>query len=368
LTPPTGTARPSTVDGTNRVGVLLINLGTPEAPTPEAVRVYLKEFLSDPRVVEIPRFLWWPILNLFILPRRPKESAKRYEQIWTRDGSPLKVYTAAQTNLLQGYLGDRLKTPVAVDYAMRYGKPAIAEKIAALTARGCDRILLLPLYPQYSASTTATAFDAVFDTLGRMRSQPAIRSVHQFHDDRGYIAALEASVRDFWMKRGQPDVLVMSFHGIPRRTVDLGDPYYSQCVATGKLLADALGLGESAYRITFQSRFGRAEWLQPYTADVLRELGARRTLEVDVICPGFLCDCLETLEEIAIEGKGIFAAAGGRELRYIPCLNDRHEWIRALTDIAEKNLSGWVNAPPPDPNDLKSLGLAAGIAHVARGP
>jgi ferrochelatase len=357
-----------TPDVPSAPGVLLINLGTPEEPTAPAVRSYLREFLSDPRVVEIPRPIWWLILNLFVLPRRPKQSAARYAQIWTRDGSPLRVYTAAQTNLLQGYLGDRLRQPLAIDYAMRYGKPSIAEKIDSLKARGCDRILLLPLYPQYSSSTTATAFDAAFDALSRMRAQPEIRTVRDFHEDKGYIAALEASIRDYWMKRGQPDFLVMSFHGVPRRTADLGDPYYSQCLATGQLLAGALGLEESRYRITFQSRFGRAEWLKPYTAEVLRELGERHTGQVDVICPGFVCDCLETLEEIAIEGRDIYTAAGGRELRYIPCLNDRHEWIRALTDIAERNLLGWVSPPPADPKDLKSLGLAAGIAQIARAP
>ena len=342
-------------------GVLLINLGTPEAPTPEAVRTYLREFLSDPRVVEIPRPVWWLILNLFVLPRRPKESAARYAQIWTRDGSPLRVYTERQTNLLQGYLGERLKIPLAVDYAMRYGSPSIPEKIGSLKARGCARILLLPLYPQYSSSTTATAFDAAFGALAGLRNQPAIRTVRDFHDDAGYIAALEASVRDHWMKRGRSEMLVMSFHGVPRRTSTLGDPYHAQCLASGGLLAQALGLTEQQYRITFQSRFGRAEWLKPYTSDVLKELGRQQVGPVDVICPGFVCDCLETLEEIAIEGRGIYPRAGGNELRYIACLNDRHEWIKALTDIAERNLAGWVEARPADPQNLRSLGLSAGI-------
>jgi ferrochelatase len=359
--PANAPVRRSSEDGASRAGVLLINLGTPEAATPDAVRTYLKEFLSDPRVVEIPRAVWWPILNLFILRTRPKASAARYAQVWTRDGSPLKVYTERQTLLLQGYLGERLRSAVTVDYAMRYGKPSIADRIAALKSKGCDRILLLPLYPQYSASTTATAFDEAFRVLQGMRDQPELRTVRDFHDDPGYIGALAASVRDFWGKRGRPEMLVMSFHGIPKRSVARGDPYQEQCLATGRLLAEALGLGEAQYRITFQSRFGRAEWLQPYTADVLAELGRRKLEPVDVICPGFTSDCLETLEEIAIEGRGIYTGAGGGELRYIPCLNDRHEWIAALTDIAARHLGGWVN-PPPSSENIKAFGLSTGMS------
>lgn len=329
-------------------GILLINLGTPEAPTPASVRAYLREFLSDPRVIEIPRLLWWPILNLFVLTTRPKVSAARYERIWTPEGSPLRVHTERQTTLLRGYLGERFRVPFDVDYAMRYGTPSIAEKLATLKARGCDRVLLLPLYPQYSASTTASALDAAYAALARMRNQPEIRTVRHFHDDSGYIEALAQSVRDEWVKRGQPGFLVMSFHGVPRRTVDLGDPYYSQCQTTGRLLAEALGLEAEQYRITFQSRFGRTRWLEPYTVEVLEELGARKLERVDVICPGFVGDCLETLEEIAIEGKNIYLGAGGRELRYIPCLNERHEWIRALEQLAARNLHGWMQTGPAE--------------------
>ena len=328
--------------------ILLINLGTPEAPTTQAVRTYLNEFLSDPRVVEIPRIIWWPILKLFILPTRPKVSAARYAQIWTTEGSPLKVYTARQANLLQGYLGERVRAPLVIDYAMRYGSPSIAHRLARLTAAGCNRILVIPLYPQFSGSTSASAFDAVYRALGAMRDPPAIRTVRAFHDDPGYISALAATVRDYWMKRGRPDVLVMSFHGIPRRTVEAGDPYERECRATAGLLAEALALDERQYRVAFQSRFGRAAWLQPYTAEVLTSLGRDKTRCVDVICPGFPADCLETLEEIAIEGKGLFLEAGGGEFRYIPCLNDRHEWISALTDISARNLHGWLDLPPAD--------------------
>jgi protoporphyrin/coproporphyrin ferrochelatase len=333
-----------------RAGVLLINLGTPEAPTTPAVRKYLREFLSDPRVVEIPRPLWWLILNAFVLPRRPKASAARYAQIWTPEGSPLKVYTERETRLLQGYLGERLGPGIEVDYAMRYGMPSIEEKIALLKARGCDRIVLLPLYPQYSASTTATAFDEAFRALARLRNQPAVRTVRDFHDDPGYVAALAASVQDYWKKYEAPQMLVMSFHGVPQRTTVLGDPYQNQCATTAALLAEALDLSTEQWKLTFQSRFGRAEWLKPYTSEVLTELGQRKLGRVDVICPGFVCDCLETLEEIAIEGRQIYNEAGGGELRYIPCLNDRHEWIQALTEIAARNLHGWVQpaaAPLP---------------------
>jgi len=354
-------AEPKPAPTEPRVGVLLINLGTPQAPTRHAVRTYLKEFLSDPRVVEIPRILWWPILNLFVLPTRPKASAARYAQIWMREGSPLRVYTERQAALLGGYLGERLRAPLVVDHAMRYGKPMIAEKLAALKAQGCTRILLLPLYPQYSASTSATAADAACAALARMRNQPAIRTLRDFHDDRGYIAALAASVRDFWEKRGRPDVLVLSFHGVPRRSANLGDPYVEQCKTTARLLARTLALDDQRCRLAFQSRFGRTEWLKPYTAEVLTELGRRRTACVDVMCPGFVSDCLETLEEIAIEGKALFLQRGGGELRYIPCLNDRPLWITALADLTARNLLGWIDAPPPDPQAARLRALTAGL-------
>ncbi|HYH41012.1 MAG TPA: ferrochelatase, partial [Burkholderiales bacterium] len=254
--------------------------------------------------------------------------------------------------------------PMVIDYAMRYGSPSIPEKLEALKAQGCDRILLVPLYPQYSASTTATAFDAAFGTLAKMRDQPEIRTVRHFHDDPGYIAALEQSVREHWMKRGRAEVLVMSFHGVPRRALDLGDPYHCECQKSGRLLAEALGLKAEEYRVTFQSRFGRAEWLQPYTSEVLRTLGAQGVGRVDVICPGFVSDCLETLEEIAIEGKGIFIEAGGREFQYIPCLNDSHPWIAALTGLVERNLTGWIAQPSPEAlEQSRHRALAAG-AHA----
>ncbi len=327
-------------------GVLLINLGTPEAPTPAAVRTYLREFLSDPRVVEIPRAVWWLILNLFILPFRPKESAKRYAQVWTPEGSPLKVHSERQARLLRGYLGESIKTPLLVEYAMRYGSPSISDTLDRMRAAGCTRILAVPLYPQYAASTTATAVDALGAALATMRNQPALRTVRNFHDDPGYIAALAQSVRDYWTAHGRPDMLVMSFHGVPRYTLDRGDPYHCECHKTARLLAEALQLPQDKYQLTFQSRFGRAEWLKPYTAEVLKELGAKKTGRVDVICPGFVSDCLETLEEIAIEGKGIFLNAGGGSYHAIPCLNENDLWIRALADLVTNNLGGWLAAPP----------------------
>jgi len=325
--------------------VLLINLGSPAAPTPAAVRSYLREFLSDRRVVEIPRAVWLPLLHGLILRTRPSASARRYAAIWTSDGAPLKVHTERQAKMLRGYLGERTRAHIEVEWAMRYGEPTIENGIAALKERGCDRVLILPLYPQYAASTTASAFDAVAAAATRMRNLPALRFVKHFHDHAGYIESLAQSVRDYWMKTGRPDCLVISFHGVPRFTLERGDPYHCECQVTGRLLAEALGLPPERYRITFQSRFGRAEWLRPYTADVIAELGRAKTGRVDVVCPGFVSDCLETLEEIAIEAKQGFLDAGGKEFHHIPCLNERDDWVKALTDIALKNLLGWIESP-----------------------
>lgn len=359
-------AEPPRTHGTlAKTAVLLVNLGTPEAPTRVAVRTYLREFLSDPRVVEIWRPLWLLILNLIILPFRPKASAERYAQIWTSDGSPLKVHTERQASMLRGYLGERIKMPLVVAYAMRYGKPAIAEVMAGLRQQGCDRILLLPLYPQYAASTTATALDAVGAEFARMRNQPALRTVRHFHDHPGYIAALAQNINDYWVKHGRPDQLVMSFHGVPRYTLDKGDPYHCECHKTARLLAEALKLPSGKYQLTFQSRFGRAEWLKPYTAEVLKDLGRKKLGRVDVVCPGFVADCLETLEEIAIEGKTLFLTAGGRDFHYIPCLNERDDWLHALADIVATNLLGWVGANPSaedlDRSRARALQLGAKI-------
>ena len=341
--------------------VLLINLGTPEAPTPLAVRRYLKEFLSDPRVVEIPRALWWPILNGIILNTRPKKSAEKYASIWTPDGSPLKVHCEKQTRLLRGLLGNT-GHQVVVDYAMRYGRPSIASTLTRLKAEGCKRILLVPLYPQYSLSTTATALDAVYDWARTLRNQPEIRTVRSFADDTGYIEALSSSVRQHWLKHGRPTnsyCLVMSFHGVPRYTLEKGDPYHCECQKTARLLAESLNLGTDQYQITFQSRFGRTEWLKPYTAQTLVELAQSGVERVDAICPGFTADCLETLEEIAMEGKSKFLQAGGREFHYIPCLNEREDWIKALTVLAANHLQGWPTRSQPDRAALSISALRA---------
>ena len=326
-----------------RTGILLINLGTPEAPTAEALRPYLKEFLSDPRVVEIPRAVWWLILNGIILNTRPKKSAEKYASIWTASGSPLKVHTEKQAKLLKGWLGEKIATPFLVEYAMRYGNPSVPDTLARMKAAGCDRILILPAYPQYAASSTATAFDVAFAWLKQTRNQPALRTLKHYHDHPAYIQALVANIHDYWQMHGRPDVLLMSFHGVPRYTLDKGDPYHCECQKTGRLLAEALGLAPSQFRLTFQSRFGRAEWLKPYTDKTLEELGRKGVKRVDVVAPGFVADCLETLEELAMEGRASFLAAGGKEFHYIPALNEHPRWIDALGQIALENLGGWVS-------------------------
>jgi ferrochelatase len=336
-----------------RIGVLLVNLGTPDAPTPAAVRRYLAEFLADRRVVEIPSFVWKPILHGVVLRVRPARSAAKYRLVWTPDGSPLAVHSARQRSLLLGYLGQRLKKSglpadfCPVEVGMRYGTPSIASALDKLRAQDCERILVLPLYPQYSASTTATAFDAVADYAGRARRMPGLRFVDCFHDDPGYIRALAQNVNDYWVKNGRPDRLVLSFHGMPRRTLDLGDPYHCHCQKTARLLAEELGLDRKQWTLSFQSRFGRAEWLKPYTAHTLAALGREGVSRVDVFCPGFVADCLETLEEIGIEGRATFLRAGGKAYHAIPCLNEHPLWIAALADLAWRQLQGWL-VPPPD--------------------
>ena len=336
---------PNYAHGTpEKTAVLLVNLGTPEAPTTEAVRTYLKEFLSDPRVVEMPRPIWWLILNGFILNTRPKKSAAKYARIWMPEGSPLKVHTERQTTLLQGCLGEKANG-IVVDYAMRYGNPSVPSVLAKLKAQNCQRILLFPMYPQYAASTVATACDAVFTSLQTMRNAPALRTVKHFHDHPGFIKATAQNIRDYWTLHGRPDKLVMSFHGLPQFTLDKGDPYHCECLKSGRLIAEELGLNKDQYLITFQSRFGRAEWLKPYTATTLKALGKQKTRRVDMVCPGFVADCLETLEEIALDVREDFLHAGGGEYHYIPCLNERPDWIHTLTDLVMDNLHGWLDKP-----------------------
>jgi ferrochelatase len=326
-----------------RIGILLLNLGTPDEPNAKAVRRYLRQFLSDRRVVEIPRAIWWIILNLVILNIRPGKSAAKYAQIWTRDGSPLLVHAQRQAKMLQGYLGSRISQPIHVEIGMSYGNPSVESAITRLREQGCDRILAFPLYPQYAASSTGSALDAVFRVMLKTRNMPELRTIRQYHDHPAYIAALAESVRRHWMTSGgKPDKLIMSFHGVPRYTLDKGDPYHCACHKTARLLAEALGLDAHHFLVCFQSRFGRTEWLKPYLAQTLEELGKQKTGRVDVICPGFSSDCLETLEEIALEGKATFIGAGGGEYHYIPALNERDEWIHALVQIVLEHTRGWL--------------------------
>jgi ferrochelatase len=337
-----------------RSAVLLVNLGTPDAPTPAALRRYLAQFLADPRVVELSRWLWRPILHGLVLRTRPRKSAERYARIWSAEGSPLRVWTEKQAKLLAGYLGERGQ-PVLVRHAMRYGEPSIAHVLDHLKAEGATRVLVLPLYPQYAAATTASAFDAVHAWAARTRALPELRFIARYHDDAGYIRALEQRVREHWRIAGQADRLVLSFHGVPRRALERGDPYHCECRKTARLLGERLQLAPERLVVTFQSRFGRARWLEPYTQATLERLAAAGVRKVDVMCPGFVADCLETLEEIDIEARAAFLAAGGSEFRYIACLNDQHAWIDALAAIAQRHLQGW----PVERSDAAQLAQQA---------
>ncbi|TBO32406.1 ferrochelatase [Aquabacterium lacunae] len=334
-------------------GVLIVNLGTPEAPTAPALRRYLGQFLSDPRVVEIPAFVWKVILHGIILRVRPAKSAEKYASIWTPEGSPLRVWTERQGKLLQGYLGER-GHQVQVRWAMRYGQPSIATELDALKAAGVTRILVVPLYPQYSGATSASVMDDVFAWGRRTRLIPELRFVQHFHDDARYIDALAQSVLQHWQAHGRPDKLMMSFHGMPERTLHLGDPYHCECHKTARLLAERLGLSKEQYLVSFQSRFGKAKWLEPYTEPMLRQLGKAGVKRVDVVCPAFVSDCIETLEEIAMEGRNAFISEGGQEFHYIPCLNDRPQWMTALTQLCEQHMQGWptLRADQPLEGDL----------------
>jgi ferrochelatase len=329
-----------------RVGALLVNLGTPEATGYWSMRRYLKEFLSDRRVVETPPWLWRPILNLVILTRRPAVRGRDYASIWNRERNegPLKTITRSQAEKLAEALAlGPGEGRVEVDWAMRYGKPSIAERLAALQDKGCDRILLAPLYPQYCAATTATVCDKAFDALKRLRWQPTLRVAAPYYDDPIYIEALARSTRGALAKLDfEPEVFLASFHGIPRAYFDKGDPYYCHCAKTTRLLREALGLPPERLRMTFQSRFGRAEWLQPYTAETVKALGANGVKRLAVVTPGFAADCLETLEEIGVENAGYFHAAGGESFAALPCLNDGEDGMRALEAVARRELAGWV--------------------------
>lgn len=326
-----------------KVGILVANLGTPDAPTAKALRPYLRQFLSDRRIVEIPRAVWWLILNCIILVIRPKKSAEKYASVWSSEGSPLLVHAKKQALLLRGFLGQKIKSPFAVELGMSYGNPSMASAIEKLKAQHCNRILVFPLYPQYAASSTASALDAVWRVLLKTRNIPAIRTIKHYHDHPAYISALAESVYEHWRINGRPTKLVMSFHGVPKFHLLKGDMYHCECHKTARLLAQALTLSKDEYVVAFQSRFGKQEWLKPYLANLLEALGKAKTSRIDVICPGFSSDCLETLEEIAIEGKHIFQSNGGGAYHYIPALNENDAWIHAMTTIALENLQGWVS-------------------------
>jgi len=327
-------------DAPERTAVLLVQLGTPAAPTAAALRPYLREFLSDPRVVEIPRLIWWLILNGIILNTRPARSAQKYASVWTDAGSPLMAHSLRQTEGLREELAARGLNPTVV-LAMRYGAPSIPGVLRDLREQGMRRVLVLPLYPQYAGSTTATVIDAVTRELQGWRNLPELRWVRQFHDHPSYLDALAAQVRAAWAQRPPAEKLVMSFHGVPRRTLELGDPYHCECLVTARRLAERLGLSEDRWVVTFQSRFGKAEWLQPYTEPTLIALAESGVRSVDVVCPGFVSDCLETLEEIAMEAKHAFTEAGGTDFNYLGCLNDSPAFIASLADIVSLHTAGW---------------------------
>jgi len=346
----------------DRTAVLLVNLGTPDAPTASALRRYLAEFLGDPRVVEIPRLAWLPILHGIILRIRPARSAAKYASVWMPEGSPLAVWTQRQAAALAQALGVAGQD-LLVRHAMRYGQPSVASVLDGLRAEGATRVLVLPLYPQYAAATTASVGDAVMRWAQQARRQPELRFVGEYHDDPGYIAALAQQLRRHWQSQGRAQKLVLSFHGLPERSLLLGDPYHCQCHVTARLLAQALGLAPEEMRVTFQSRFGKAKWLQPYTEPTLRELAGQGIRSVDVMCPGFVADCLETLEEIALEARQAFMDAGGERFSYVPCLNDDAEFIQALAAIALRHLQGWPTRPADDADRRtqreRALGMGA---------
>jgi len=325
------------------LGILITNLGTPDSPDAAALRRYLKEFLWDPRIVDLPRFLWWFILQV-ILFIRPARSAKAYQKIWDeKDGSPLLSISKKQLNALREQLTAHLDEPCVVELGMRYGNPSVPSALEKLRLANADRILVLPLYPQYSSSTTASTFDAIAQAVSKWRWVPEFRFINQYHDDDNYIDALCNSIREAWALHEKPKKLLFSFHGTPKRFLLTGDPYYCHCQKTARLVAEKLSLNAEEWQLTFQSIFGREEWLNPYTIDTLRELGKQGTDSVDVVCPGFSADCLETLEEIDVENRHAFMEAGGKTYHYIPALNDRPDHINALLNLIQKNTANWRN-------------------------
>lgn len=351
---PTYQSTPSFEHGAaESIGILLVNLGTPEAATTSAVRRFLKQFLSDPRVIEYPRWLWWLILNGIILRIRPSRSAEAYQKIWTDDGSPLMLFSKAVAAGMQKAFSERMPGSVDVELAMSYGEPSVDAAIDRLLAKGARRLVILPMYPQYSGTTTASVIDAVARKFNRLRWVPETRFINQYHDEPGYIAALAASVREFWQQNGRGEQLMFSFHGVPKQTLLDGDPYHCQCRKTARLVAESLELGDDEWLLSFQSRVGREEWLKPYTDETVAKLGKQGMGRLDVICPGFSADCLETLEEIAMQNAELFVESGGGSLHYIPALNAREDHVRFLTDLVEKHLSGWPRSYSDDPESRR---------------
>lgn len=342
------------------IGILLVNLGTPEEPTSSAVRRFLKQFLSDPRVIEYPRWLWWLILNGIILRIRPSRSAAAYRKIWTDDGSPLMLFSKAIADGIQKEFDARMPGSANVELAMSYGEPSVEAAIDRLVAQGARRLLVLPMYPQYSGTTTASVIDAVARKFNRLRWVPETRFINQYHDEPGYIAALAASIREFWKRNGRGKKLMFSFHGVPKQTLLDGDPYHCQCQKTARLVAEALELGDDEWLLSFQSRVGREEWLRPYTDETVAALGQKGIGRLDVVCPGFSTDCLETLEEIAMQNAELFIESGGESLHYIPALNAREDHVSFLTDLIEKHLAGWPRSYSADPaSSERAIALGA---------
>ena len=333
---------PNDHSATERIGVLVTNLGTPAGPDTGAVRRYLAEFLTDPRIIEIPAWIWRLVLHGVVLRVRPRRSAHAYASIWTSEGAPLLVNSRAIAQSLQALWDSRVPGRIAVALGMRYGQPSISEALHALREAGATRIVALPLYPQYSGATGGSTFDAIARVITTWRRVPALRFIDHYHDDPGYIDALAESIEAAWSDGGRPDRLLFSFHGLPRRCLDSGDPYHCECHKTARLVAQKLGLGSGAWLVAFQSRVGREEWLRPYTDETLVEWGRERLRRVDVVCPGFAADCLETLEEIAMRGRESFVAAGGGTLRYIPALNANEAHVAALAAVVERTVSDWL--------------------------
>jgi ferrochelatase len=334
---------PSTVQASApRTAVLLVNLGTPKAPTADAVREYLAEFLSDPRVVELPRTLWWLVLHGYVLRTRPRRSAEAYAKIWTHEGSPLAIWSEQLRQATQAELTRRAGGAVSVALAMRYGTPSLGDTILRLQRQGVRRVLLLPLYPQYAAATTGSALDALADAIKRLRRPPELRTINDYHDDAGYLAALASSVQSHWAQHGRAQKLLLSFHGLPEGSARKGDPYFNQCHETAFRLRDALGLREDEMLLAFQSRVGRQRWLRPYTDEMIVDLAREGVKTLDVLCPGFAVDCLETLEEIALRYRATFLTQGGERFAYIPALNASPAHATALAQLALKHLSGWI--------------------------